>query len=234
MMEKKEIEKLYRYKKNYDDKMYLKYLLDKVCALLLILLSAGFIITAVILTVLEGIIDQESRRGIFMLEKRITQDRPFLIYKFNIAYPKSLKEKPSGLFSLFFYRKDLKEGEAYMVGEATVLGRIIKNCYLDELPQLFNILKGDMTFVGPRPLPPALYKKNVAKGMISKKILRAGLTGTVQMNKSILDIGDEKIYAKAELEYIENIDKKSPLEIIFYDLYIIYRTVYVVFKAEGL
>jgi len=170
-----------------------------------------------------------------MLEKRVTQGRPFLIYKFNIVYPNSLNEKnPCHPLTLFFYRKDLSEGEPYIAGEPTILGRIIKKLYMDELPQLFNIFKGDMTFVGPRPLPPALFEKNLALGMISKKILRAGLTGTVQMNKSILDLTDEEVYAGAEIQYMENIHRMTPFQIFRYDLYIIYRTLYVVLKAEGL
>lgn len=90
------------------------------------------------------------------------------------------------------------------------------------------------SYVGPRPLPPPLFNKAIAGGMITRKILRAGVTGTVQMNKSYADLRKKDVYASPEIEYLRNIHPMKPVQIVIYDLYIILKTFSVLLKGEGL
>ncbi len=227
------MEKNSHYKNSYDDRMYLKYFFDRIISFLLILILLLPFIVIIVSIIIEGIIKNEYKRACFLLEKRISQGRPFMICKFNIACPGSLNiQNGEGIF--LSYRRDLAEGEGYIVGELTPLGNFLKKWYLDELPQLFNILAGHMTFVGPRPLPPPLFYKSLEHGMIAKKILRAGVTGTVQMNKSFADLGNTQVYSSLEYEYLKNIDKLNALEILCYDISIIYKTFSVLLRGEGL
>jgi exopolysaccharide biosynthesis polyprenyl glycosylphosphotransferase len=86
----------------------------------------------------------------------------------------------------------------------TPLGKILRATNLDELPQLFNILKGDMSFVGPRPERPVFvneYKKVIPKYMERHKI-RPGLAGWAQLHGGYHMPAEEKI--KYDLYYIEN------------------------------
>lgn len=224
-----------QYRDSYDDKMYIKYFFDKVNSFFLILILSVPFIAIILLIILEGIINRESKRSCFLSETRISHGRPFMIYKFNVAYPHSLNMKnPAGFIPIISCRNELLEGETYAVGKLTPLGDVLKKWYLDELPQLFNILAGHMTFVGPRPLPPALFDKALANGMIAKKILRAGVTGTVQMSKSCADLRNKDIYASLEIEYLRHIHYMNPFYIVFYDLYIIFKTFSVLLKGEGL
>ena len=86
----------------------------------------------------------------------------------------------------------------------TLIGRILRRSNLDELPQLFNILKGDMTFVGPRPERPEFvneFKQMIPKYMERHQI-RPGIAGLAQFQGSYHTPAEEKI--KYDLYYIEN------------------------------
>lgn len=105
----------------------------------------------------------------------------------------------------------------------TKIGRILRSTSLDELPQLFNILKGDMSFVGPRPV----IKKEIVKyGDYADKFLsvKPGLTGYWQVNGRSNTTYEQRI--KLDMKYI---DKRN----LLMDLKIILKTVIVVFQKVG-
>ena len=86
----------------------------------------------------------------------------------------------------------------------TPVGRVIRNLHLDELPQLFNILKGDMSMVGPRPERPQIaeeYKKAIPEFDYRLKV-KAGLTGFAQVYGKYNTTPYDKL--KLDLTYIEN------------------------------
>jgi len=97
---------------------------------------------------------------------------------------------------------------------------------LDELPQLFNILKGDMSLVGPRPERPFFvekFREEIPRYMVKHQV-RPGLTGWAQVNgRDELPI---PVKAKYDGEYVDRMS-------FCFDIYIIFRTIFSVFKAEG-
>ena len=66
--------------------------------------------------------------------------------------------------------------------EPTFIGTFIRRASLDEIPQFFNILLGDMSFVGPRPLPPEIEKQFCEEKIIKRRSKKPGLTGLSQIN----------------------------------------------------
>jgi len=106
----------------------------------------------------------------------------------------------------------------------TSIGKVLRKTSIDELPQLLNTLKGDMTFVGPRP---ALYNQKILKDMRTKvgvhKLL-PGVTGWAQINGR--DDNDDRMKTEYDLYYLKN---KSFL----LDIKILFSTVFKVLKAEG-
>ena len=112
-------------------------------------------------------------------------EKPFKLIKFRSMKNENLKEE-----------KTLSDSE-----RITSIGRIIRNYSLDELPELWNILKGDMSFVGPRPLllkylP--LYNNEQRK----RHLVRPGLTGWAQINGRNGISWDEKF--KLDVWYVNN------------------------------
>src|SRR5689334_23146832 len=112
----------------------------------------------------------------------------------------------------------------------TWLGRhLLKPWYLDELPQLWNVLRGDMSLVGPRPWPPHLVEEQRAEGATYRDEVPAGLTGLAQLTK-----GSDQRYADLDLAYIERCRELGGWALARYDLEILARTLGVVGRGEGL
>ena len=107
--------------------------------------------------------------------------------------------------------------------EYTKIGKFIRKTSLDELPQLFNILKGDMSFIGPRPWIPEYYE-NMTKEQRRKYDVTPGLTGLAQVSgRNGISIFDK---INCDIKYVENFSFKQ-------DLYIVFKTIYVVLKKES-
>ena len=106
----------------------------------------------------------------------------------------------------------------------TAIGPFLRKFSLDELPQLINIMKGDMTFIGPRP---ALYNQDDLINLRTKAgvhTLLPGVTGWAQVNgRDELSIPDK---VKMDIYYLEN-------QSLLLDIKIIFMTVLKVFKTEG-
>ncbi len=108
----------------------------------------------------------------------------------------------------------------------TWLGVLLRKTRLDELPQLWNILMGDMSFVGPRPEREHFYNEfeTYINGFSKRLMAKPGLTGWAQVNGGYDLLPEEKIVY--DVEYIENISLKMDLKCVL-------KTVRLVFTHEG-
>lgn len=121
-------------------------------------------------------------------------------------------------------KRNLDIDSSFTDPRITKIGHFLRNTSLDELPQLINILKGEMAFVGPRPtLTSQTEKYNDYQNQ--RLSVKPGVTGLAQINGRNALSWSEKI--DIDIEYIR---KKS----IRYDLYIIIQTFFKVIKPEGL
>jgi lipopolysaccharide/colanic/teichoic acid biosynthesis glycosyltransferase len=112
----------------------------------------------------------------------------------------------------------------------TCMGRLVKALYLDELPQLWDIAVGHMSFVGPRPLAWHHYERDLAQGNVSRRLLKAGLLGSAQALKGTRAMGDPI----ADFEYLHSYRHLSAFRLFVLDLKIIFRGLNVVLRKRGL
>jgi len=138
-------------------------------------------------------------------QKRIgRKGKEFTLYKLRTMYKHNENNQP-----IWVPRK----------AEITRIGRILRNLMLDELPQLINIIKGDMSFIGPRPERPFFAKNFMKKykNYHERLKVRSGLTGWAQTNGYY---GDTSIKKRLEYDlfYIENISFLFDIKIIWLTL----------------
>ena len=190
-------------------------------SVLLVLLSPVFLVIGILIKL-------ESRGPVFFKQKRSLVDRgePFHFYKFRSMRPDAetlkttLKEKNESTGALFKMKEDPR---------ITRVGKVIRRFSLDELPQLFNVLKGEMSLVGPRPLPVDDYKwlkKSDHMGGYFRLRSKAkpGMTGLWQISgRSNLGFREMVLL---DLYYVEN-------QTIMFDLEIMGRTFPAVFFGRG-
>ena len=125
-------------------------------------------------------------------------------------------------------KKDTPDIATHLVNDSdslyTAIGPFLRKYSIDELPQLINIVKGDMTFIGPRP---ALYNQDDLVELRTKagvERLLPGITGWAQVNgRDELSIPDK---VKMDIYYLEN-------HSLWLDIKILFMTVFKAFKMEG-
>ena len=184
---------------------HIKYCLDRIVALaLLILLSPFFLIIMFTICL-------EDRGDIFFRQQRLGRDgHLFRIWKFR-----SMVKDADKL---------LETDGSVAVNRITRVGRLLRALSLDELPQLINILKGEMSFIGPRPALPEHLSRytEVQKGRLAVK---PGVTGLAQIQGRNTLPWSKRIFY--DLEYI---DKYS----LWLDFKIFLKTIKVVLYREGI
>uniref|UniRef100_UPI0035D8B275 sugar transferase n=1 Tax=Vagococcus fluvialis TaxID=2738 RepID=UPI0035D8B275 len=184
-------------------KLFFKRLLDIVISLFsLILLSPAFLITAVLIRTKLGspIIFKQERPGKY--------NKVFSMYKFRTMTDE--KDEFGNLLS-----DEIR---------LTKFGEFLRSTSLDELPELWNILKGDMSIVGPRPLL-VQYLELYNMEQIKRHNVRPGLTGLAQINGRNTISWQKKF--EFDVEYVENISFVMDVKIIF-------LTIKKVIKKDGI
>lgn len=173
---------------------------------ILVVFSPILLLVAVLIKLYDG-------GPVFYKQERLTYNhKVFMIYKFRSMRVDS--EKTGAQLA--------KKND----DRITPVGHVIRSLHIDELPQLFNILKGDMAFVGPRPERPEiaeLYKKSIPEFDFRLK-MKAGLTGYAQVFGKYSTTPYDKL--KLDLTYIENYT-------FALDLMIIIQTVKILFQKEN-
>ena len=121
-------------------------------------------------------------------------------------------------------RKERNRNLLTDIERTTKLGKFLRKTSIDELPELFNILKGDMSFIGPRPLL-VRYLPYYSENERRRHSVRPGLTGLAQVNgRNTLNWEDK---FRFDLQYVDNIS-------FALDLKILLKTVFKVIKREGI
>lgn len=187
--------------------------------------AVAFVVTSPVLAAaalaikLEGLVDRGARGPVFFRETRIAHGREIELLKLRTLSAASLATLGPG-------PTHIKHLEA---SGTTRVGAVLKAWYLDELPQLWNIVRGDMLLIGTRPYPIELYEEELARGITRKRDMPAGLIGPVQARKGTSFDG-----LAADAEYWDALQHRSALRLLVLDLQILWRSARVVLEHRGL
>ncbi|MCU4295655.1 sugar transferase [Brevibacterium permense] len=179
-----------------------KRMLDIIAALLaLVVLSPIFIVVAVLVVALLG-------SPIFFTQQRVTKgEKVFRLWKFRTML-----------------NTDPARGLVTDAQRMTRFGRLLRSSSLDELPSLWNILHGEMSFIGPRPLP-THYLPHYSPQQRRRHLVRAGLSGSAQVSGRNHVHWDDRF--DLDVDYVDTVS-------LALDLRIIIRTIGIVLRADGI
>lgn len=149
---------------------------------------------------------------IFFLQKRVGRDaRCFNIIKFRTMKSSAPKNVATG---------DLENPEAYI----SKVGRFLRDTSIDELPQLVNVVKGEMSLIGPRPLVYTEREIRFLRRWYGVYQVTPGITGWAQVNgRDTVEVYDKVFYDR---EYVQNVGLK-------FDLKVLWKSVQVVLNRKG-
>ena len=188
----------------------------------IVISTIGLIVLSPVFLILAIIVKVDSKGPIFFAHTRIGKNgKKFKMYKFRTMY-----ENAQDMIKDFTpeQMKEYKENSKLENDpRITKIGKILRKTSLDELPQIINILKGELSIIGPRPIiEPELekYEENKEKFLS----LTPGLTGYWQANGRSNTTYEERM--QMELYYVDNMSFKLDIKIFF-------KTILSVIKREG-
>lgn len=199
---------------------YIKRLIDFTLSLMaIIVLSPVFLIAAIIIHIDLGspIIFRQERLG--------KSEKIFSMYKFRTmrdAVDVTTGKKLNDVERLQLIAEKGEDAVTTDEERLTRVGSVLRATSIDELPELFNILRGDMSITGPRPLV-ALYLPYYTERECHRHDVRPGLTGLAQVNGRNAISWDKRF--EYDVEYVENVSFLNDVKIIL-------KTIAVVFKQS--
>ena len=171
----------------------------------------GLVLLCPIMLCIAVAIKLTSRGTIFFCQERLGKDAGiFKLYKFRTMVPNAVNME-AGL--------SVTENDTRI----TPIGRLLRKSSLDELPQLFNVLKGDISLVGPRPTVPQ-HLAYYGEFELKRLKMRPGITGLAMIHGRASNPWSIRI--KYDVEYIENFN-------LWLDFVIIIKTIFVVLRRQG-
>jgi len=202
----------------------LKTLFDKTFALLVLLVAAPVLLILWLAYRIEGILIPQNAGPMFFYYTAISGGKKIPKYKIRIIKTMYIDRELAKIHDWHAYKNE------WNPACRTIVGTLVKKFYLDELPQFFSVLKGDMSIVGPRPLAVHHFERDLQQGNVARKLIRGGILGLGHIRKGTAEMGDPKF----EYEYIEKTITDSAVSNFRLDLWIIWKGLCVVVKGKGL
>jgi lipopolysaccharide/colanic/teichoic acid biosynthesis glycosyltransferase len=189
------------------NQLFIKHILDRILALALLL--AAIPVWVIIIVAIK----REDGGPVFFCQERIGEHcKIFTIYKFRTMIVDADRFLDSN-------------GRVLKKDRVTKVGKVLRFLSLDETPQLLNIIKGEMSIIGPRPMLPALFERLSHDQQKKRMTMRPGVTGLAQIHGRNTLKWSQRI--EYDIQYAENYSLKL-------DLIILLKTVKVVLFREGI
>lgn len=195
--------------------LHTKLILDYIFSFIILLLSSPFLLLIALL------IKIDSKGPVFFKQKRVgLQKREFYVYKFRTMVKDAEKLRSK------LENKNEQEGPVFKIKNdprITKLGRFLRKTSIDEIPQFFNVLKGEMSIIGPRPPLPKEVKE-YERWQLRRLSMKPGISCIWQVSgRNEITFND---WMKLDLQYIDTWSLKL-------DFILIIKTIRAVFKMSG-
>ncbi|MBI1751817.1 MAG: sugar transferase [Acidobacteria bacterium] len=201
-----------------------KQVFDKLVAGFLLLVASPFLLLLKAAYLIEGWIIPENKGPMFFSYNAMSAGKVFPKYKIRLIKTKYID--PVGAAKGDWYAFSAE----WTPDSRTHVGHFAKKFYMDELPQFYSILIGDMSLIGPRPLAVHHYERDRAQGNVTRFLIKGGLLGLGHVHKGTPEMGNP-IY---EYEYIDRYMNSSAFGLLWLDLVIIGRGIKVILQGKGL
>jgi lipopolysaccharide/colanic/teichoic acid biosynthesis glycosyltransferase len=202
---------------------FFKSAFDKIVALLLITISAPILLLLKIAYLIEGWIIPENKGPMLFYYNAVSAGKIVPKYKIRLIKTKYIESVGAKRGDWIAYSAEWNSDSR------TYVGHFVKKFYLDELPQFYSVLRGDISIVGPRPLSVLHYERDLAQGNVTRKLLKGGLLGLGHINKGTAEMGNP-FY---EYEYVDQYLRRSSFGLLCLDLWIIWKGISVIAKGGG-
>jgi lipopolysaccharide/colanic/teichoic acid biosynthesis glycosyltransferase len=203
---------------------FFKLAFDKVMAALLLLAAAPVLLLLKVAYLIEGWLIPENKGPMIFSYNAVSGGKVFAKYKIRLIKTKYIEPVGAKRGDWIAYSAE------WTPDSRTHVGEFVKKFYLDELPQFYSVLRGDMSIVGPRPLAILHYERDKAQGNVARSLIKGGLVGLGHVNKGTPEMGNP-VY---EYEYVDQYIKRSSFGLLMLDLTIIWRGIRVILRAKGL
>jgi lipopolysaccharide/colanic/teichoic acid biosynthesis glycosyltransferase len=202
---------------------FFKVAFDKTIALIFLAVAAPVLLLLKCAYLVEGWLIPENRGPMIFYYNAVSAGKVIPKYKIRLI-------KTNFIDSEGAKRHEWRAYSAEWTPESrTYVGRFVKKFYLDELPQFWSVLKGDMSIVGPRPLAVVHYERDRAQGNVTRFLLRGGLLGLGHIHKGTSEMGNP-VY---EYEYVDEYCSRSSFGLLLLDLWVIWKGIQVIAKGGG-
>ncbi len=202
---------------------FFKTLFDKLVSLLILIPTVPILLILKIAYVLEGFIIPENRGPMLFYYYAVSGGKKIKKHKIRLIKEKFIDEEGAKKHDWIAYSAE------WTPDSRTVVGSFVKKFYLDELPQFYSVLIGDMSIVGPRPLSVLHYNRDLEQGNVTRRLLKGGLLGLGHINKGTEEMGNPEY----EYEYINEYLNRSSFKLLLLDLWIIWKGSILILKGGG-
>lgn len=202
---------------------FFKTAFDKLVALVFLIMSAPILLLLKIAYLIEGWLIPENAGPMFFYYWGVSAGKQIPKYKIRLIKQRYIESEGAKRHDWIAFSAE------WTPDSRTFVGGFVKKFYLDELPQFWSVLKGDMSIVGPRPISVLHYERDKAQGNVTRSLLRGGLLGLGHINKGTSEMGNP-IY---EYEYVDQYLKRSSFGLLMLDLWIIWKGILVIIKGGG-
>ena len=200
-----------------------KLALDKIVALFLVVISAPVLLIIKIAYVVEGWLVAENAGPMLFFYWAVSAGKRIPKYKIRLVKQKYIEQEGAARHEWIAFSAE------WTPDSRTHVGAFVKKFYLDELPQFWSVLRGDMSLVGPRPISEMHYERDLAQGNVSRFLIKGGLLGLGHIKKGTSEMGNP-VY---EYEYIDQYIKRSSFGLLILDCWIIWKGIVLMLKGGG-